>query len=254
MPDDLIKRPRLLWQSQASKHNAELARVQVWDVFSELFLDTSRNEEEKDWMAELLADSPFTLEELEHILSHEVSPVCSPNLFEWPGGEWLMFEPDWLIERCLARQKKKPFKQPAHPRQKSMIDRFVDTLANLNSETLLSRVERFRNRFSPDESVSELKLNARVEHYSTACCGRTHAMRTGFGCPMAARGHFHDCRLYFDENESIEPGETKEVEIRFLCPSLVYPKISQEIPYYLWEGKVIAHVEILAIDVTRKEP
>lgn len=251
MSDGAIKRPRFLWKTEALKHGADMARVQVWDIFSELFLDSFRTEEEKDWMAELLADSPFSLEELEHILTQEVSPVCSANLSAWPGGEWLMFNPDWLIERCLQKQKAKPFKHQSGSKNKTIFKQVIDTIANLNSETLLKRVERIRSKFVPDESVDSLKLIAIVEHYPTSVCGRTLAIKSGFGCPMILKGDYHDCRLYFEENESIPPGAAKEVKIQFLCPKLVYPKISKEIPYYLWEGKNIAIVQISSVEVTK---
>ena len=100
-----------IFKNQAEKYGADPARVDVWDAFSELFLDTSHSDGELDWIAINIAKSPYSFRELGHILFKELGPVCVRNFFEFPGGEWAGFDPDWLIPKCLARQKKYPFEE-----------------------------------------------------------------------------------------------------------------------------------------------
>ncbi len=100
-----------IFEEHAKEYGADPDRVDVWDAFSELFLDTSHTEEELDWIATNIARSPFSFRELGHILFNELGPVCVGNLIAFPGGEWSGFDPDWLILKCLERQKANPFKE-----------------------------------------------------------------------------------------------------------------------------------------------
>lgn len=100
-----------LWDDKAKEYGADPIRVNVWDALSEHFLDTSHTEGELDWIAENIANSPYSFRELGHILFEELGPVCVTNFFQWPGGEWAMFDPDWLIPRCLKRQRRTPFRE-----------------------------------------------------------------------------------------------------------------------------------------------
>lgn len=140
----VLKRPKVLWEAQAKKHGANLDRVQVWDAFSELFLDSYRNEAELQWLGEIIADSPFSFEELAHILLFEVTPVCGGNLFEWPGGEWDLFSPDWLIEECLLRQNKRPFKSCGDPDKVTFLIHLLGFGSTCEAYLLLYRVRRIR--------------------------------------------------------------------------------------------------------------
>jgi hypothetical protein len=111
---------KVLSEAEASLYNAETSRVQVWDAFSELFLDTSWDEAELDRLAHIIAASPFSFEELGHILTAEVVPVCGSNLFQWPGGEWSGFAPHWLIPKCREQQNRNPFRSRGHSDRVSM--------------------------------------------------------------------------------------------------------------------------------------
>lgn len=83
------------------------ARRPVWDALSTLFLDTELSLL-RDHRARLLAESPYTLEELDQILRDEVFSVCSLNQASI-AGEWLGFDPDWLeakiVERLAGRRR-----------------------------------------------------------------------------------------------------------------------------------------------------
>lgn len=76
--------------------NPELEnRRPVWVVLSELFLDTTLDGHDIERIAETLARSPYTLDELDRILLWEVYPACRANLVSI-AGEWSGFDPDWL--------------------------------------------------------------------------------------------------------------------------------------------------------------
>jgi len=76
-------------------------RRRVWEALSSLFLDTDTSLC-RPWRAERLAESPYSLGELEQILIDEVYPVCRSNLLSI-AGEWAGFDPEWLERRILRR-------------------------------------------------------------------------------------------------------------------------------------------------------
>ena len=80
----------------------ELAiRRLVWVAMSELFLDT----DVRLWYAataRVLADSPFSIDELAVIFKNEVAPVVGWNLLS-VVGVWDGFDEDWLVSRIAPR-------------------------------------------------------------------------------------------------------------------------------------------------------
>jgi hypothetical protein len=114
--------------------------VRLCDQGKQLYLDSSRTDEELQGLAEIIAASPFSNEELEHILCYQVAPVCSSNLFQCPGGEWALFPPDELIPNCLHHQSAKPF-QPGKRRPLLWLLSLVPTP---EPYFLLRRVARLR--------------------------------------------------------------------------------------------------------------
>jgi len=78
------------------------SRKQVWVALSDLFLDTDVSLlREHD--AKILASSPYSLLQLERILTEEVCPVCKWNLFS-VAGEWVGFDEEWLVASILKRR------------------------------------------------------------------------------------------------------------------------------------------------------
>jgi hypothetical protein len=77
------------------------ARRPVWEALSTLFLDTDVSLLH-EYRATKLAESPYTLEDLEQILCDEVFPVCRWNFFSI-AGEWAGFDPEWLEKAILRR-------------------------------------------------------------------------------------------------------------------------------------------------------
>ena len=81
------------------------ARRPVWIALSELFLDNEFGADEQALVAETLAASPYSLEELDSILWKEVSPVLCTNTVS-VAGEWAGFDPGWLEEQITARLRR----------------------------------------------------------------------------------------------------------------------------------------------------
>lgn len=73
-------------------------RRPVWLALSDLFLDTDVTLFQEA-NARLLSASPYSLEELDAILTGEVYPACSLNLWS-VAGEWAGFDAGWL-EGCI---------------------------------------------------------------------------------------------------------------------------------------------------------
>ena len=76
-------------------------RRPVWEALSELFIDTEISLN-RLWRVDALAASPYSIEELEHILIDEVYPICKYNLFS-VAGEWAGFDLAWLEDQVQQR-------------------------------------------------------------------------------------------------------------------------------------------------------
>jgi hypothetical protein len=83
----------MIWQREAAQFGADPQRVAIWCVLSEFYLDTELQDTDLERIAQVLARSPYSLEELRHIEQREVAPVCRGNLCQ-VAGEWAMFAPD----------------------------------------------------------------------------------------------------------------------------------------------------------------
>ena len=78
----------------------ELAlRAPVWEVLADFWLDTDLADFEFDYIAQVLASSPYSIEEVREIHNYEVAPAVFANLVS-VAGEWAGFDKDWLNERC----------------------------------------------------------------------------------------------------------------------------------------------------------
>jgi hypothetical protein len=79
-------------------------RRPVWAALSCLYLDTELSADDLAHLAEQLADSPYSVDELKFILFAEIHPVCLGNLRQ-VAGIWSGFDSDWLEARILQRQR-----------------------------------------------------------------------------------------------------------------------------------------------------
>lgn len=73
-------------------------RKPVWMVFSEFWLDMELDSTDLHRIASILADPPFSLDELESIYLFEVAPVVYLNTFV-VAGVWAGFDGDWLSRK-----------------------------------------------------------------------------------------------------------------------------------------------------------
>ena len=77
-------------------------RLPVWEVLSDFFLDTELQPSDYERIAEVLAASSYSEEQIEEILMGEICPVCRFNAFS-PAGEWESFGSAWLKENLVPR-------------------------------------------------------------------------------------------------------------------------------------------------------
>jgi hypothetical protein len=81
---------------------ADLAsRAPVWEALAEFWLDTELVDYQFDYIARIIAASPYSIEEVQAIHDYEVAPAVSANL-ACVAGEWAGFDQAWLEARCLA--------------------------------------------------------------------------------------------------------------------------------------------------------
>jgi len=86
-------------------------RMPVWNVLSELFLDTELQEDDHRRIARVLSSSPYSERKLDEILRFEVTPVLKGNLLS-VAGEWAGFNEEWLREQLVPRIDVRPFFKP----------------------------------------------------------------------------------------------------------------------------------------------
>ena len=82
-------------------------RRPVWKALSDLYLDTDTSLSRR-WRVQILAASPYSLEEFERILIDEIDPACRIN-FATPAGEWAGFDMEWLEARILKQSRSRGF-------------------------------------------------------------------------------------------------------------------------------------------------
>jgi hypothetical protein len=82
-------------------------RLPVWEALSDFFLDTELNEEDYSRISEVLAASPYTVENCEDILRFEVYPDLIWNL-RCVAGEWVGFDREWLKEKIAPNLDRRP--------------------------------------------------------------------------------------------------------------------------------------------------
>lgn len=82
---------------------------------------------------------------------------------------------------------------------------------------------------------------------TTAEGGRHGPVKGSFyGCPMFVDGEGFECRLLL-EGQVLQLGESYEVEVKFMNPDLVRPKLSPGKSVSLWEGREVAKGKVLRL-------
>jgi hypothetical protein len=80
-------------------------RMPVWEAISDLWLDTELGENGVLYIARVLAESGYSLEEIDKIYTEEVAPVVYMNAYS-VTGVWTGFDPVWLKEEILKKTKR----------------------------------------------------------------------------------------------------------------------------------------------------
>jgi hypothetical protein len=85
-----------------------VAREPVWCVLSELYLDTELDDAGLAPMAAILAQSPYSIDELRQIELWEVAPVVWSNALS-VAGTWSGFDEGWIRAECAMRARQRSF-------------------------------------------------------------------------------------------------------------------------------------------------
>ncbi|MEC4593693.1 MULTISPECIES: DUF7079 family protein [Nitrospirillum] len=94
------------WFSEAQLQ----ARRPVWSALSDMYLDTDVSLS-REWRIKILAESPYSLDELDAILCDEIHPVCISNMFD-VAGEWAGFDRVWLERAIRGRSNREEWVRP----------------------------------------------------------------------------------------------------------------------------------------------
>ena len=82
-------------------------RLLVWEALADFFLDTELDDSDYERIANVLASSPYSIQDAEDILRHELYPVLIRNLRS-VAGEWAGFDREWLRGSIKPRLNKRP--------------------------------------------------------------------------------------------------------------------------------------------------
>jgi hypothetical protein len=84
-------------------------RLKVWSALSNLFLDNELQETDREFICNQLAQTSYTLSEIERILWNELYPILKYNLIS-VAGEWAGFDEEWLLANIKINNfDKRPF-------------------------------------------------------------------------------------------------------------------------------------------------
>ncbi len=136
----------------ARRHNVDPDRAKAWDAWSNLFLDSPVDDSCINYIAWLLAATPFSIAEIRHILKYEVEPACIGNLF-LTAGQWAGFDAEWLVTECAKHQRAYPYPKCANKRRGIFLS-LASLMMNhtaLERDSVIAQVEQSRvNDSSPE--------------------------------------------------------------------------------------------------------
>lgn len=85
----------------------------LWAALSNLCLDTEMQDFDYKYVARVIREQGFTVEEAERIAFEEVFPVLHGNLLS-TAGVWTGFDPDWLAAE-IERRANNPWQRFIKP-------------------------------------------------------------------------------------------------------------------------------------------
>lgn len=135
--------PCLLEQSPKGELSPEdrLARAPLWEALADLWLDTELADTQLDYIARVIAASPYSLEAVIAIHDTEVAPAVSANLLS-VAGEWAGFDSAWLNQRChhFAARRHSPW----HRLRVWMLRRRIRYFTAQYWQQIIPRVKRIK--------------------------------------------------------------------------------------------------------------
>ena len=76
-------------------------RLPVWRALQDFYLDNELTQEDLEYIARVLARSPYAMRDLDHIMFREMWPAFIQNLGVAPGN-WVGWKDDFIRERVLG--------------------------------------------------------------------------------------------------------------------------------------------------------
>jgi len=126
-----------------SHHTEPLGqRILVWELLSELWLDNELGASELSYLAEQLAQSPFSIEQLRHIHYSELAPVLASNLSLYGSWIWTGFDRGWLIQQCLQSFRNR--NRTMFKLKRKLLMPYYRSLSETLLASLLQQVEQLR--------------------------------------------------------------------------------------------------------------
>lgn len=120
-------------------------RTPLWESLSDLWLDTELQNYDHQHIAEILASSGYSFDEIEEIFSEEVAPVVYGNLYT-AVGVWDGFDLDWLYKEIIKNLKKQETNFIYRTWVKSGAGKFVMT--KMVQEDWKKIIELYKNKFA----------------------------------------------------------------------------------------------------------
>jgi hypothetical protein len=96
------------------------------------------------------------------------------------------------------------------------------------------------------QALIEVRFKTAEEGGRRSAIYRT-PLKNFYSCPMGLDGEYFACRLYLEDEVKLEPGGTYCLQVRFLNPALVLPRLRSGKEITLWEGKPVAEGKVLRV-------
>ncbi len=96
------------------------------------------------------------------------------------------------------------------------------------------------------EAVIEVRFKTTAEGGRQTAVGGSSSVVDYYGCPFVIDGEAFDCRLLL-AGRLLELGKTYEVQVQFLNPQLVLPKLGEGKSFVLREGKDVASGKVVRV-------
>jgi len=80
-------------------------RQTIWIALSELYVDTELEAYHYNYLANLIFESSYSLEEVKRINKNDVFPLLFPNLLS-VAGVWEGFDEKWLVETIVKKKRR----------------------------------------------------------------------------------------------------------------------------------------------------